>query len=216
MLGTTEELFAVALLLLWGSRKAGASTKKKETAAQHDADGEALLDRANQDAAMGWVDYFVNEGAPVDAADALARWAGIESSGNPRAVSSQGERGLMQLTHTTQQEGALTNTEWDELISPATTNQQHAHISMELVDWLWKKAMRYVDGGTALDGGKDPISTIWYAKLYHQRPVDVRDGHLHGPALAMARELAQRWKGDAQKMHYLRAANVVAFDNPDP
>jgi hypothetical protein len=222
ILGTTEELFAVAALLLLGAKRkasaAATSDKADARAGKADPDGEGLLARANQQAAEDWVTLFENEGAPADYAEALARWAGIESSGNPLAVSSQGERGLLQLTATTQKEGALTSTEWDALISPSTTRQQHAHMAMELANWLWHKADALSGGqaGDHVDPVTDPVSAVWYAKLYHQRPVDVRDAHLHGDALTMARELAQAWAGDAAKMHRLRAANVVAFGNPDP
>jgi hypothetical protein len=39
---------------------------------------------------------------------------------------------------------------------------------------------------------------------------------MHGQALLMSRDLKERWKGDAKKMHRLRAANVVAFGVSDP
>lgn len=208
MLGTTEELFAVALLLL------GRSKGKKETPAKAEDDGAKLVARANQQAAHDWIDTFEGAGAGQTLAEALSRWAGIESSGNPLAVSPIGERGLLQLTLTTQQEGALGPAEWAALIQPSTPSEQHAHMAMELEDWLFHRAARYV--ANPPDPVTDPTSAVWYAKLYHQRPVDVRDGKLHGPALPMARELAQRWAGDAKAMHRLRAANVVAFGVPNP
>ena len=207
-MNSTTELFVVVALFLFGGKSAKGSSSSSAD------DGDALMRRAEQKAALDWIPFFRNEGAPEDYAEALARWAGIESSGNPLEVSSEGERGLLQLTRTTQQRGALTETEWNALISKSTTNQQHAHMAMELANWLWHQADALITD--APDPVADPVDGVWYAKLYHQRPVDVRDGHLHGRALPMARELAERWKNDPQKLHYLRAANVVAFGVPNP
>ena len=109
---------------------------------------------------------------------------------------------------------ALTDLEWSALLNPSTTNQQHAHMAMRQANWLWHRADPHI--ANPPDPVTDPISGIWYAYLEQQRPTDVRDGNLHGPALSMARELAQTWAGDAGKMHRLRAANVVAFGTPNP
>lgn len=209
MLNTTEELIGVVLLFLFGSKKASAAGKGNAS-----TDGDDLVRRANQQAALDWVPLFENEGAPADYADALARWAGLESTGNPRAISTVGERGLFQLGAADQKEGALTDTEWAALIAKSTTNQQHAHMAMRQANWLWHRADPKLTDPP--DPVTDPISGIWYAYLEQQRPVDVRDGKLHGAALPMARELAVRWANDAGKMHRLRAANVVAFGVPTP
>lgn len=207
MFGETEELIVVAALffLLAG---------KKKAAVTYTDDDEELVARANQSAARDWIPLFENEGAPQAYAEALSRWAGIESSGNPHAVSPIGERGLFQLGQADQQEGALTDTEWAALIAPSTTNQQHAHMAMRQANWLWHRADPKLTDPP--DPVNDPISAIWYAYLEQQRPVDVRDGHLHGQALPMARELAQTWRGDADKLHRLHAANVVAFGTTHP
>lgn len=213
MLNTTEELIGVVILFLFGSKAAKASEKGK---ANPTDDGNDLLKRANQKAAMDWFEYFKNEGAPDDYADALVRWVGIESSGNPLAVSSQGERGLAQITPTTQKEGALTDAEWAATIAKTTTKQQHAHIAMRVVDWCWLRADKFLPSDDTIDPATEPQDAVWYAYLYHWRPVEVRDGKLHGRALPMARELATRWAGDPAKMHALRAANVIAFGDPSP
>ena len=149
---------------------------------------------------------------PQLAAEALARWVGIESGGDPYAVSSQGERGLLQCTKTTAlKEKALTQGEWDAMANKATSSETHAKIAVKLFQWLWLRAKKHVANPPAA-----LTDEIWYAKLYHQRPVDLRDGKMHGMAPMMAQELATTWKDNAQKMHYLRAANVVAFGNPTP
>lgn len=205
---TTGDLI-IAMLLFFGSKKGAAASATSKAAASDD--GAKLLARANQAAALSWVPTFVQQDAPQQLAEALARWVGIESSGNPLAISSQGERGLLQVTHTTAlTEGALTPAQWEELRAPATTRAEHARIAMLLENWLWSRAKAHVANPPT-----DYISATWYAKLYHQRPVDVRDGKMHGPALPMAKELAVRWAGDAAAMHRLRAANVVAFGVAD-
>jgi hypothetical protein len=145
-------------------------------------------------------------------AAAMARWIGLESSGNALAKSRLNERGLMQAGAHTVAEGGLSSREWDALVNPATTRKQQAGLAMKYVAWLWERAKRYVEQAPETF----VPDQIWYAKLWHQWPVDVRDGELHGPAVDMARELAGRWYGDAKRMHRLRAANVVAFGTPTP
>jgi hypothetical protein len=174
-------------------------------------DGLALMARAEQDAASNWAVLFMDHPVSPLTAAALARWAGIESSGNARVVSSLGERGLLQAGPQTVEEGGMPQADWDRLINPSTSNKEHAGIAVRYLDWLWQRAARHVTNPP-----KDPIDQVWYAKLYHQWPVDVRDGELHGPAIEMARELATRWAADARRMHRLRAANVVAFGTPTP
>lgn len=215
MTGADQALLAV-LALLWGKGKSASGKKPSGTDARPaDAaadDGAKLVARATQPATERWVTLFQQQDVPPELARALARWAGIESSGNPLAVSSKGERGLLQCTKTTAlTEGALTSAEWEAMANPSTTGEEHARIAYKLANWLWQRARKLI-----ANAPDDYISAAWYAKLYHQRPVDVRDGKLHGPALLMSRELAERWKNDRKKMHRLRAANVVAFGVSDP
>ncbi len=192
----------------------GGGKTKRQTARSAADDGAELVRRANQPRGLAWAKTFQQTGvdAPKALAEAMARWAGIESSGDPLTMSSIGERGLMQVTRTTAlKEHALTTEEWDDLQRPTTTTTEHAQIAYRLVNWLWDRAKRYLTNPPT-----DYVSAVWYAKMYHQRPVDVRDRHAHGPALLMARELAGRWKDDPAKMHRLRAADVVAWGVPNP
>ncbi len=199
--------------MLWGLLK-GKGARAAETRQKAADDGQALAARANQKSAQPWVALFKAQDVPTQLAEALARWAGIESSGNPLIVSSLGERGLLQLGPAMFKDvraaGVLTDADWIALSSPATKNEEHARLNYKLANWLWQRALRFVKNPP-----KDFISGVWYAKLYHQRPVDVRDGGMHGDAFQMARELADRWKSDPKKMHRLRAANVVAWGSPD-
>jgi Transglycosylase SLT domain len=197
-------------LLLLGGKRALAAARPSAASSPED-DGAHLVARANQAAALAWVTLFVDAGADPLLAAALARWAGIESSGNPYAVSRLGERGLFQAGPHTVEEGGLNAQEWGALTDRRTPREQLARLNAKYVIWLWHRAERYVEQPPT-----DPIDQVWYAKLYHQWPVDVRDGKLHGEALPMAHELATRWAGDAKRTHRLLAANVVAWGTPTP
>jgi hypothetical protein len=209
----TSDLIIAALLLLGGAGAVSAATRKEKRVTA-DVDGERLIARANQSMARAWVARFMSADAPQALAEGLARWAGIESSGDPLARSKLGERGLLQSTEQSalrEKPVMLTWSEWDALSRKETPTEQHAKIAMRMANWLWARAKPHV-----IDAPNDFTSALWYGKLYHQRPVDVRDAKMHGPALPMARELAVRWANDAAKMHRLRAANVVAWGVPTP
>lgn len=216
---------AFVLLLLLGGRKVLAATTSKPGASpppppppkppvDPKKDGDALMKRANQAGAASWAVTFASvPDHPISplAAAALARWAGIESSGKATNTSRLNERGLMQAGPTSVAEGELTPEEWAALTDQKTTKAQHAAIAIKYVDALAKKAFTYVARPPV-----DPVEIIWYAKLWHQRPVDVRDAGLTGDAIADAGMLAQKWAGDNKALHRLRAANVVAFGTPTP
>lgn len=215
-MGPAELLGGLALMFLFGGKKQSSGSARSGGAAApggKSAIGEALLKRANQAAALAWADTFKNEGVPADFAEALARWAGIESSGKPTAVSKLGERGLLQVSDASHKDGAVSDYEWAAMIDPSTTRAEHAHINVDLAAWLYSRALNHITNPPPLD---DHIAAAWYGKLYHGYPVDVRDGKLHGPPLEMARELAKRWAASEPKMKRLMAANVVAFGNPTP
>lgn len=211
-----ETAFKQAVDARAAATKATAAAAKAETKPPR-PDSDALVKRANQKQAAAWANDFQQTGvdAPPDLALALARWVGLESSGDPYTPSRLGERGLLQIGKASFADalkaGILTQSDWDKLISRSTPRTEHARLAYRLANWWWDRAKRYVKNPP-----KDRISAIWYAKLYHQRPVEVRDSGMHGDALPMARELATRWKSDAKKLHRLRAANVVAFGVPNP
>ena len=72
----------------------------------------------------------------------------------------------------------------------------------------------------------DPVEIIWYAKLWHQRPVDVRDAELVPPGPDGKPQLAPSGQpagmtGDAMadaralvEQHTMRLANARALPNP--
>lgn len=215
---SNDEILAIALLLLGrkgGSSSSSSSSKPAESKPAAADDGLKLVARADQASAKKWIPLFVQQDVPPLAADALARWAGIESSGNPLIPSPLNERGLLQvgpaMFKDLTADKTFTDADWDKLIAASTSSEEHARMASKFANWLWGRARRHVKNPPP-----DYISALWYAKLYHQRPVDVRDGGMHGPAALMARELSDRWKSDAQKMHRLRAANVVAWGTPEP
>jgi hypothetical protein len=240
----------LALLLLIGGKKALAATAPKGAPKaggapppppDPKADGAALLKRADQSGAAAWTAVFSDLPGRVLSpltARALSRWAGIESSGipvGPKNPSRLDERGLMQAGPSAVTDGLLSAAEFAALKDPKTTRAQHAALSVKYVDALANKAMTYVAAPPA-----DPVDLIWYAKLWHQRPVDVRDAGLRtdgkqgmtGDALGDARKLAEVWAvnaataraaGDAEgakrwdrALHRLRAANVIAWGAAAP
>jgi hypothetical protein len=227
-------ILVVLGLLMMGGRKAFASSpaskgkgkgKRRETPEEAAADGAHLVQRANQQTALAWAPVFAalsihSTGAPIhvppELAAALARWTGIESSGIP-ITSARDERGIMQVgpglggPATKPPPPAFNDGEWLTLSDPETSHDTQAGWGMHYVDWLYGRASKYIK-----DAPADLVDQLWYAKLYHQRPVDVATGKMHGPAVAMARELAKRWADDATAMHRLRAANVVAWGTPTP
>jgi hypothetical protein len=203
------ELAGLAALLLLGGGKA-------LSAAELSAADKKLLDRANQERAAYWLRVLTDGSGlnlPTETAMAVARWFGIESGGNALAVSSAGERGLAQITKTSAlTEGALTQAEWDAMINPKTTDEEQVRIAWKVIEWCYRRATKYIHGALPTN----EIDQIWYAKLYHQRPVDVRDAQLTGEARADAARLEMEWAGDATKLHRLHAANVVAWNSLSP
>lgn len=210
MLSKLETAGVAGLLWLIFGSKSKAATPEGVAAF-----GTNLLRRANQPSDP-WLDIFLHDSHPnldPDIAAAVCRWIGIESSGNPLAVSSQGERGLAQITRTSAlTEKALTQAEWDAMVNPTTSPQEHARIAWKVIEWCWQRASKYLPNGKA----RDAIDQIWYAKMYHQRPVDVRDGGMTGDAAADSRRLAVKWAGDEKRVHGLVSANVVAWNSIVP
>ncbi len=92
-----------------------------------------------------------------------------------------------------------------------TSSQEHARIALKVIGWCYVRATKYIKVPPI-----DPIEHIWYAKLYHQSPVEVRDAKLTGDALADAARLEKEWASDGKKLHHLHAANVVAWGSLQP
>lgn len=172
-------------------------------------EAEKLIARANQTQALSWEAMFGDATGNPDVAAAEARWAGIESSGNPHATSELGEYGLMQFPRDAVGQKILTQAEWDALHDPNTRPETHAALNARYVAQLSTRAAKYVK-----DYPADPVDRVWYAKLWHAYPKDVKEGKLHGPARAMARELLAKSTG--KKLHRVLAANIIAFGIPTP
>jgi hypothetical protein len=208
------EIAAAVGVGIWAlSRSSKASTSKPGSSpGSTDADAK-LLSRANQSHAEQWIPILVYDlGTPQAKAEAAARWFGIESAGDPRAVSSMGERGLAQITKTSAlTEKALTQAEWDAMADVTTSLQDDARIALKVIAWCYQRATKYLKVPPI-----DSIEQLWYAKLYHQSPVEVRDAKLTGDAIADAHRLETEWAKDAKKLHHLHAANVVAWGSVLP
>jgi hypothetical protein len=206
-----------------GKAKArGKGKKTTETDDEAAADAQHLMARANQPEATAWVPYFENNdlhpksGSPIavthDLASAIGRWIGLESSGDPTIVSTVGERGLLQAGKQSVSEGLLMPDQWDALIDPTTGKMAQASINMYYLDSLYGAAAKHIKNPVPGDWASD----VWYAYMWHYRPKDFTDNKFSGHAIDMARMLAKKWKGQAQPMHRLRAANIVAFGTPTP
>jgi hypothetical protein len=214
---SNKESAAALLGLFLLSRAKSAKATPRTPAEQVKADSE-LLKRANQPGALKWVDLLTDPAGlnlPLAVAEAAARWIGIESgghgAGDPKGVSSQGERGLAQITKTSAlNEGALTKAEWDSLADKNTSQDEQARIAWKVMQWCYSRATKYIHGAPP---AHDQIAQLWYGKLYHQRPVDVRDAELTGEAAADAHRLEMEWAADPAKLHRLHAANVVAWNS---
>lgn len=196
---------AVLLLGGGGVSMVQTTTRKKEDDVD---DGQQLVKRA----ATGrrWEPVFESVGASPTLAAGLARWVGIESGGNPRAVSRLDERGLLQALPTTRK-AFFTDEEWAKLGDPATTDEEHARLALKEFAWLLKQARVKI----ANISDDDEAGQLFAAKLYHQRPKDLWDVKLSGPGAAANAVLALAWGAKAPKSEHRRqAAAVVAWGNP--
>lgn len=201
------KLGLVALFLFLAGKKSA-----KASVYPNAPNDNALLNRANQKTALDWIPTFVDQGRTEHEAAAYARWAGIESGGNPLAVSPLGERGLFQcMPSTALVDKAMRPEDWAATQRPQTTRREHARIAAALLSWCLVRAMRKVRNPP-----NDPQSRIWYAKMYHSRPADFNGQIMHGPALLMARQLENEWKGRPKSLYRLHVANVIAFGTPNP
>lgn len=197
------ELLLLALLFLKGKGKSG-------TPKSHIASPAELLQRATQPRAMAWVPYFVDVGESPAVADALARWAGIESGGDPRSVSVLNERGLLQVGAQTQSEGGISAADWAELVNPDTLPNTDARIASHYWRWLLSRAIKHLPVAP-LDG----VDSVWFAYAYHQRPKDFTEwGTLPPNAASAAAYLLQHTGGNPQLAKRVAANNVVAFGTP--
>jgi hypothetical protein len=122
-------LAAIAWFLLSGGKPpaAGGKPPKRDSG----ADGAALLARANGARALALTTLFLDSGESAVMAEALARWAGVESGGNPLAVSRLGERGLLQAMPEVGDGGIFTHAEWRALGDPATPMAEHVRLAVK-------------------------------------------------------------------------------------
>lgn len=190
--------------------KAGASTL--QTAPSASAANKRIAGmkaRAYQKSAQGWVAAFVRAGASQAEAEGLARWAGLESSGNPLAVSPVGERGLLQCTKTTalMAGGPFTASEWAMLIDRKTDRETHAKLAIKQFRWHTTRAK--------VAASAPAIDRLWYAKTHHQRPADLRTASKRPDSKTAAKIAASQAKQPREQIR-VAAANMVAFGSVSP
>jgi len=198
-----------ALLLL--SKPAQAVARKAALASALD-DNAQLMTRATQPRAAAWAADFEAAGAGPALAAALSRWTGIESGGNPNSHSVLDERGLLQVGPRDHGPGkAVTDAEWEALLDPETPRATHADIALHAWQWYAKEAEKFVKGMPP-----EPIDRIFYAKLRHQRPLDLKHWRMHGPARLMSMSQEGKLRGQPKTLHRLHAANIIAFGDVSP
>ena len=196
-----------ALLFFMGGKKTGKDGRSSEPVASV---GASLMARATSERARSWIPTFLDLDQTQSQALAWSRWAGIETGGDPLAVSPLGERGLFQCMPSTQP-GTMTTSDWAAVQRPSTTRKEHARIALALAGVMWARARRNIKNPP-----DDPASKIWYGKLWHSRPADFNRGVMHGDALNMARQLAVEWQGKPKQTYRLLVSNVIAFGTPNP
>jgi len=109
---------------------------------------------------------------------AAGRWIGIESGGDPRAQSRLGERGLAQVMRGTLAELGMGDSEWNAMISPRTTDDEHAAI-----------AARVMRGEVKL---ADNVANRHSANIVHWGPLRLGAGKLRHGLPLLLRELAEQ------------------------
>lgn len=206
----TGDLIIGALLLLAG-RKAGAMPAAVIKASDAIKRVAGLVPRANQESAHAWIPDLIAAGASPALAEMLARWIGIESSGNPTKASSKGEYGLLQLMPSSVKDAGFTPLEWAELKNPTTTRAEQARLALKQFAHHQARAQKAVGKGWP---GNAAGESVFYAKLHHARPVDLKAIPLTGNARADANALAAKWKNDPAALVRLAAAKVITWGAP--
>jgi hypothetical protein len=146
-------------------------------------------------------------------ADALSRWAGIESGGDASALSSLGERGLLQAGKQTVSEGGMSQADWDEYGQADGLPNTQASLSSKYAAWLFSRAAKHLDSPPT-----DPIDEVWFAYQYHQRPKDFTQwGKLPSKASDASSYLTARGKAnsDPNLIKRVNASDIVAWGRPN-
>lgn len=210
-------LFILAIVLGGGGKSddESESDSKGLVARTHIATPAELVSRATQHTAMAWSPFFVDVGELPAVADALSRWAGLESGGDATSESVLGERGLLQAGKQTVSEGGMPQEDWDIYDSPGTNPNQVAHISTAYATWLFNRAATHLTGDLS---GMIPTDRVWFAYQYHQRPKDFTQwGPLPNNAAQASGYLLGRahLNNDHNLEKRVTASNVVAWGTPD-
>lgn len=209
----TDPVSLLVLALLFLKGKGGGGDAKGVLARERIPSAADLVGRATQSRARAWAPYFADVGETPAVSDALSRWAGLESGGDPTIISSLGERGLLQVGKQTQSEGGIDGKDWAALASNDTLPNEHARIASGYWRWLYSRARAHLARDAA-----DGTDQVWFAYQYHQRPKDFTQwGPLPNDAASASAYLLGRahLNNDEQLAKRVKASNVVAFGTPD-
>lgn len=121
-----------------------------------------------------WIPFMVKY-LGSDAAAAAGRWIGIESGGNPLAVSSMGERGLAQIMEKSLVDLKVSRDEWDAMSRPSTSEDTHAKIAAKIMSNEVANASKLLQGMSGIEWGSLAIG-----KLRHALPLMLRELHDQG------------------------------------
>jgi hypothetical protein len=210
---TTGDLIISGLLLLLARKGSAVTAPKKQAKAADALDRISKLQaRANQATAQAWIPDLVKAGASPALAAMLARWIGIESSGIPTKPSPAGEYGLLQLMPSTVKDAGFTPAEWAAMKSPATSRDVQAHLALKQFAYHQARAEKTVPHWPGNAAGE----SVFYSKLHHARPADLKAIALTGNARADAAALTAKWKNDPAALVRLAAANVITWGTATP
>lgn len=179
-----------------------------------------LAARARSGAA--WAPRMAARLGTNDAGAAAARWIGIESGGDPRNVSTLGERGLAQIMERSLPGLGMTRAEFDAMISPRTTDDQHADMAAKIIRNTVLKAdkagMRAPDWGPGVNADVRAhniltVNGIGVGKLQHGLPLLLKElneqGLLQTSLLGTLVAMAARYKPSELVASFGRGKHAV-------
>lgn len=204
-------ILIIVLILIGLSRMERAKGSGASDATPSGADRRSELRRRAAKGASWAVDFreaLIRAKIPAAMADPfslmLARWAGIESGGDPTDVTkkddgSPWERGVLQIDDETAKAAGLTTDQWKSLSNPAGdvfARAAQCDLSLKYLEYIAKRALGSdFAGWTMVDAALYPDGAMLIVKLFHGLPLLVKELAAQGvlkPGGATA--IVERWK----------------------
>lgn len=213
------------ILVLVGLASSGsASAHEAEPVNQSESERYRSL-RRRADQGRNWdVDFYnalIRIGFdPANAstvAQALARWAGIESSGKAtKDETSAGfsERGLLQATKEVFFEGGGTPTEWNLILGSTTSRATQADLMIKYFNGVMLRVAKLLRANPikVSDWKNSPLLNdfVWMAYTYHALPIVLKEMIEQGLLGTSRFELSNAWRSGA----YHPSARAVRKGRP--